>query len=89
VYSLECVQSFGSQNIVPKVCEYIKSGHTFGRLAVTGALAHLKSCVLCVLHVNSDWQTDYLDRLLPSVLAEQIGPTIVTKSTFLLVFQDL
>jgi hypothetical protein len=26
--------TFGSQNLVPKVCEYIKSVHTFGRHAV-------------------------------------------------------
>jgi hypothetical protein len=25
---------FGSQNLVPKVCKYFKSGHTFGRCAV-------------------------------------------------------
>jgi hypothetical protein len=27
--------TFGSQNVVPKICEYVKSGHTFGRHAVT------------------------------------------------------
>jgi hypothetical protein len=31
---LECAGTFGSQNLVPKVCEcIIKSGHTFGRRA--------------------------------------------------------
>jgi hypothetical protein len=25
---------FGSQNLVPKICEYIESGHTFGCWAV-------------------------------------------------------
>jgi hypothetical protein len=30
--------SFGSQILVPKVCEYIKSGHTFGRCTVKDEL---------------------------------------------------